>query len=106
LKEAAQAARKYIVDRQKEEHYPDTKEEFIKDRAGKDVDGPATIGTEPGHLSKLRVRNSESRERYLILGVIPFAENTIVLTCDCDFGRKDLWDSEFNTLLKGFQRKK
>lgn len=106
LKEAAQAARKYIVDRQKEEHYPDTKEEFIKDRAGKDVDGPAPIGSEQGYLSKFRVRNSESRERYMILGVIPFAESTIVLMCDCDFGRKDLWDSEFHTLLKGFQRKK
>ncbi len=106
LKEAADAARKYVIERQKEESYPETKEEFIKDKAGKDINGPAPIGTEQGHLAKLRIRNSETRERYVVLGVVQAPENTILLMCDCDWARKDLWDLEFQYLLKGLRKKK
>ncbi len=94
LQEAAEAARKYVLERQKEEEYPETKEEFIKDKAGKDINTLAKIGTEHGHLAKPRIRNTESRERYVTLAVVQAPENTILLMCDCDFGRKDgTWSS-------------
>jgi hypothetical protein len=106
LPETAEAARKYIVERQKEENYPETKEEFIKDKGGKDINSLAKIGTERGHLAKLRIRNTESRERFVVLAVVQAPENTVLLMCDCDYGRKDLWDLEFQVLLNGFRKKK
>jgi hypothetical protein len=105
LKEAADKARQYLLKGQKEE-YPETVIEPIQEKGAKDTNTETKIGSEPGELFKLHVRNSETRERYVILGVVQAAENTLMLMGECDFARKDFWDVEFLPLLNGFQAKK
>jgi len=105
LKEAADNARQYLLKGQKEE-YPETVIEPIQEKGAKDISSDTKIGSEPGELFKLHVRNSETRERYVILGVVQAAENTLVLMGECDFARKDFWDVEFLPLLNGFRAKK
>jgi hypothetical protein len=105
VKDAFEAARKYLQEQQTEE-YADTKIEILKDKDKKDLSGPVKIGEFQGHVAKLRVRNSDSRERYMVLGVVQGSENSIMLLCDCDYARKDLWEVEFGPAMNGFRAKK
>jgi len=106
LKDAVTAARAYLEQIQKEEGYNETVITVIKDKKGKDLDVPANIGNERGHLVKLQVRNSESRERYVVLGVLHEPEQVLMLMCDCDWNRKDFWDVEFTHQLNGVRKKR
>jgi hypothetical protein len=102
LASAARAAREHLLKRQRDpegEGYPGTKITTVKDRAGADIDRDEKIGGFPGRLSKLRVTNDESRERYVVLGVVNRPEDVLALVGDCDWNRRDFWDREFMPLL-------
>jgi hypothetical protein len=102
LTSAARAAREHLLKRQQDpegEGYPATTIAAVKDRAGADIDRDEKIGAFPGRLSKLRVTNDESRERYVVLGVVNRPEGVLALVGDCDWNRRDFWDREFMPLL-------
>jgi hypothetical protein len=103
LKSAVDAAKKYFKDQQLAD-YPDTVIRPIKDKKGVAEDRPATLGTEQGQLVKMQVQNHESRERYVVLGIIPTPQHVLILRGECDYGRKDYWDLEFMALIKSFRR--
>lgn len=102
-KAAVDAAKKYFEDQQKED-YPDTLIKAVKDKHGKDEDRATGIGTERGHLVKLYVQNSETRERYVVMGIVQTAENVLIFKGDCEFSRKDYWDVEFMAMINSLRR--
>jgi hypothetical protein len=104
-KEAFDAAQKYVLEKEKEE-YSETVITPTKNKDGKDQISLTDIGDERGWLGKFQVRNTDARERYLVLATVAGTENTLVLLCDCDYGRKDFWDTEFAELIKSFKKKK
>lgn len=101
LKAAAETARDYVTQREKP-LYPRTSLEPIKDKNGAEFDGTADIGTEHGHLSKLRMKNTEDLERYLLIAVVNRPEGVVALVGECLWDRRDFWDQEFQALLKTF----
>jgi hypothetical protein len=103
LKGAMAAARDYVKQRETK-LYERTTLEPIKDKNG-DFDRDAAIGAEPGHLSKLHVKNTEDLERFLLLAVVNRPEGVVVLIGDCLWERRDFWDQEFMALLKNFKVK-
>lgn len=101
LQAAAEAARDYVTQREKK-LYPGTSLEPIENKNGAEIDDAADIGTERGHLSKLRMKNTEDLERYLLLAVVNRPEGMLALVGDCPWERRDFWDQEFQALLKTF----
>jgi hypothetical protein len=99
----------YILAQQKVE-YPETKIDVVKvktrDKEETDVNGPAEIGSLKGHLMKLHVLNGEdsTRERYMVVGAVAEADGILVLQFDCDWNRREFWDSEFMPLLKTLRK--
>ena len=65
LKAAAAAVRDHVKQRERK-LYERTTLEPMKDKHGAEIDRAADIGTEHGHLSKFRMKNTEDLERYLV----------------------------------------
>jgi len=102
LKAAAAAARDYVKQREMK-LYERTTLEPIKDKRGADIDGGADIGAEHGHLSKLRMKNTEDLERYLLIAVVNRPEGVVAVVGECLWERHDFWDQEIVALLKTFK---
>jgi hypothetical protein len=103
LKQAAAAAQTYLLKRQQAEdgeNYPMTAIAPVKDKSGAEQGGDADVGAVQGHLSKLRVTNDETRERYVLLAVVHQPKGVLVLMGDCDWGRRDFWEQEFLPLIQ------
>lgn len=103
LKAAVAAAREYVKKRE-ETLYPGTKIEAIKDK-NDEADRDTDVGKEPGHLSKLLMKNTEELNRFLFLAVVNRPEGVVVLVGDCLAERRDFWDQEFTTLVETFRIK-
>lgn len=102
LKAAAAAARDYVKQREVK-LYERTALEPIKDKHGAEMDRAADIGTEHGHLSKFRMKNTEDLERYLLIAVVNRPEGVVAVVGDCLWERHDFWDQEMMALLKTFK---
>jgi hypothetical protein len=102
LPAAVKAARDHYLAFQKSkegEDYPETTLEPVPDKSGVKMEKDGKVGSLEGHLLKLHVTNAESRERFVVLGIVPIPEHVLVVTCDCDWQRRDYWDQEFTPLL-------
>lgn len=102
LKAASAAARDYVKQREMK-LYERTSLEAIKDKHGAVIDGAADIGTEHGHLSKYRMKNTEDLERYLLIAVVNRPEGVVAIVGECLWERHDFWDQEMMALLKTFK---
>jgi hypothetical protein len=102
LKAAIAAARDYVKKRE-EALYSQTKLQPIKDKSGADSDRTTDIGNEPGHLSKLDVRNTDDLQRFMVLAIVNRPDGVLVLVGECLWERRDFWDQEFTSLLKSFK---
>lgn len=106
LKSAAAAARVHLEMRQKAE-YKDSTFEDVAEKKAKLPDGPPDeVGDAPGRILKLHVKNGESRERFVYLGVVPLAEQVLVIQCDCDWRRRTYWEVNFVNLIRTLRVKK
>lgn len=94
-------ARSYIVEQQKK-LYDGTSVEVVKER-GELREGPAKVGDVRGHVARLHVKNSDTRERFMILATVSRGEHIICIHCECDWKRRDLWDRDFAQLLDTFR---
>jgi hypothetical protein len=106
LKAAVKAAQVYILNRQQApdgENYPRTTMTLIKDKEGAEEDHDVDVGTVRGHVSKLQVKNTDDRERYVVLGIVNRPEGVVVLMFECNWTRRDFWDQEFTPLLMTFR---
>ena len=106
LKASAQEAQDYLKQRQIDEGYPETVISPAKEKGSKDPGILEAIGTESGAISKLHVRNTDTRERFVVLATIPIKDKNLVLLGDCDYARMSFWDVEFTTLLNGLRKQK
>jgi hypothetical protein len=103
LKAAVKAAHAYVLRRQQApdgENYPKTTMAPLKDKSGAEEDRDTDIGDVRGHLTRLQVKNTEDRERYVVLGIVNRPEGVVVLMFDCNWTRRDFWEQEFTPLLK------
>lgn len=99
---AATAAALAYVKQREIKLYEKTTWEPIKDKDGA-VDRAADIGTQPGHLSKLHVKNTDELERFLSIAVVNRPQGVIVLVGDCMWERRDFWDPAFTALFSTFK---
>jgi hypothetical protein len=100
---AVAAARAHLAKQQKKD-YPESTFEVTSNAAGPE-DGPATIGSLPGHLVKLRVRNGETRHRFIVLAVVLQPQGVLAIQCECAWERRRFWERDFSELLASFQEK-
>jgi hypothetical protein len=104
---AAAAARDYVLAAAKDPdrgNYPQTTLAPIKDKSGEEQDHDADLGQVHGRLSKLKMTNTEDRERFLVLGVASVAaDRNVVVWCECDWSVRDYWDDEFGVLLRSLK---
>jgi hypothetical protein len=102
LKNASKTARDYYLARQKEGGYPDTRLEVVSDKSGP-ADGPIDIGLAPGHLTRLRVVNTQSRVVYAELATVALPDAMLVLQAESLWPRRDFWRPEFAQLRATFR---
>jgi len=102
LKAAVTAARTHLRQRQEGDGYPNTTITPIQDSSGL-VDRADAFGNVRGHLAKLRVRNTEERERYVVQAILHQPDYVLVLQCECDWQRQPFWEEEFTLLRKSFR---
>jgi hypothetical protein len=104
---AGAKARAYVLESQKDPargNYPKTTLTTIKAKSGDELDNDVKLGTCPGRLVKLRMANTEDRERFVVLGAVPRPKGQLlVIWCECDWSLRDYWDQEFGTLLNSLR---
>jgi hypothetical protein len=103
-----EAARAYVLESQKDPDrggYPKTTLQPIKNKAGEAQDHDADLGDLRGRLTKLQMANTEDRERFVVLGVVPRPEKgrLLVVWCECDWAMRDYWEPEFVILLNSLR---
>jgi hypothetical protein len=102
LKTAQEAARNRLLEQQRQEGYAETTIELLAEKSG--LPGRlGDIGATRGYIVRMHVRNTESRERYLVLAVVREPEQVLVIQCQCAWSRRDYWDPEFRALLESFR---
>src|SRR5262249_21237373 len=101
---AVTAAKEYLLAQQKKDYSGTTIED--PDDGSSVVSGRTEIGSEPGHLLRLRVRNSDRRVRLVYLGVVHQSEQDLVVELECAWEYRTYWDINFQQLLRKFQAKK
>lgn len=104
LKAGAAAAREHLLGKQREV-YPETSIELVADKNGP-AEGPADIGAARGHLARLRVKNSASREMYVELATILLADGVLVIQGECLWPRREFWRQEFAPLRETLRLRK
>jgi hypothetical protein len=109
LPEAINAARDFLLERQKDKReggdytYPNTKIDFVQDKSIRSVDDPIGSGPAAGRVQKLLVENDKDRHRYVVLRIASHAQGVVVLWLECDNRYRDYWDPEFTALLETLQ---
>jgi hypothetical protein len=100
---AAERARAYVLANQKDPDrggYPKTTMAPIKAKDGDEQDRDSDFGALHGRLTKLRMTNTEDRERFVVLGVVSRPNGRLLAVwCECDWELREYWDQEFAALL-------
>jgi hypothetical protein len=100
---AVKGARAHLEEQQKKD-YPATTFEEINN--GDDpAQKAAGIGDAPAQVLRLRVKNGESRVRFVLLAVVPRPAQLFVIQCECDWRRRSTWERDFLQLLNTFTDK-
>jgi hypothetical protein len=63
------------------------------------------VGAAEGKVLKYHVRNTETRERLVVVGIVPRGERYILIHGECDWRFRDLWETDFVQLLNSFKLK-
>jgi hypothetical protein len=96
LAAAAHAAQAHLEKRQKVD-YPATVVTVVPAEGGEMV--LDQVGAARGRLVRLRVKNGENRQRFLLLAVVPEPKSLLAVECECDWRRRSLWEPDFKQLL-------
>jgi hypothetical protein len=101
LKSAVAAARAYLVKRLVEQGNDKPLLTEVKEKGNRVADTDTDLGTIPGHLTKLQVtlEDSDSYNRFMILGVAARPDGVLVFLGECDYNRRAFWEQEFLPLL-------
>jgi hypothetical protein len=101
LKAAVAAARAHLVKHIEDQGYEKPLAAVVKEKGGALADRDTPLGSVPGHLTKLQVtlEDSDTYNRYVILGVAARPDGVLMLLGECDWNRRDFWEQEFLPLL-------
>jgi hypothetical protein len=105
LKAAVAAARRHLEKRLANDGHEKLTFTVVKEKGGASVDRDADLGSLSGHLAKLQVEAPDggSYQRYMVLGVVPRPQGTLLLVGDCDWERRDFWEQEFTAVLNSLK---
>ncbi|HEY1379096.1 MAG TPA: hypothetical protein VGF55_20005 [Gemmataceae bacterium] len=96
----AERAKAHLLERQKEVYEATT----LTDVPASDAAAPADkVGSEPGKVLTLRVKNTPDRERFVVLGVVARPDGPLMLWAECDFARRSIWEADFRTLIASYR---
>ncbi|HEV3236134.1 MAG TPA: hypothetical protein VGZ25_04045 [Gemmataceae bacterium] len=98
------ALEKRLLAKQKEDSFPNSKLEVIDEDVG-GVERPFEAGGMTGLVRAARLKNSETRERYVLLAVLFLGDQMLAVIGECDWQRRAFWDQEFQDLLKNLEKK-
>jgi hypothetical protein len=96
---------KRLLVKQKEDSFPNSKLEVIDEDLG-GIDRPFEGGGFTGWIRTVRLKNSETRERYVFLAIAFVEEQMLGIIGECDWQRRAFWEQEFQDLLKNLEKKK
>jgi hypothetical protein len=102
LAAAVKAAQARLEDQQKA-LYPET---ALSPAEGTAPQPSGQIGTVPGQIVTLRVKNAEKRHRFFLLGVIQQPGLMLVIQCECAWEVRKAWQPRFEGLLGAFRSEK
>ncbi|MFL5244500.1 MAG: BRcat domain-containing protein [Gemmataceae bacterium] len=105
LRAGIAALEKHLVNKQKEDNFPKTQLEAIEEDHG-GIDHETNLGDMPGWVKTVRMKNSETRERFVLLAIAPLDDQMLAIIGECDWQRRAFWEQEFEDLLRNFERKK
>ena len=54
-------------------------------------------------MTRLRVRNADTRELYVELATVALTDGILVIQGECQWERRGYWEQEFAALLSTFQ---
>jgi hypothetical protein len=101
LAAAVRAAQSHL-DVEQKVAYPETTMEPVRERAlTSEPSGP--MGQVSGRVVCLHIRNGETRQRFVLLGVIHRPDQVLVLQCESAWQDRAKWESRFDQLLSTFQ---
>jgi len=99
------ALEKHLLKKQKEDNFPNTKLEPIEEDQG-GLNHQTDLGEMPGWVKTVRMKNSETRERFVFLVVAPLEDQMLAIIGECDWQRRAFWEQEFEDLVQNFEKKK
>jgi hypothetical protein len=106
-KQPADQAREYVLANQKDPvrgGYPKTTIAPVKGREGEELSRETDLGELHGWLSKLRMSNTEDRERFVVLATVRQPKGKLLAVwCECDWELREYWDQEFGTLVSSLR---
>jgi hypothetical protein len=104
--QAVAIARDLMDSPKRKQDFPDLQVEEAKDASDKPINGRAPIGDTPdGHIIKLLVKENESRQRFVVLGVVNRPENLLILVGECAWDKRADWEPKFDKMLDSFRVK-
>lgn len=89
------AAKAHVLAKHKREGFPATRIAEVEGEVPID-----RVGEAKGHLLKWRVNNGEGRERYALVGVIPRANDLLVIYAEAPWERRFTWDEAFQKIVE------
>jgi hypothetical protein len=96
---AKEAARHLLVE--KKAAYPETTLEAITNR--KQAARTEKVGHATGRLIVMQVKNTEKRQRYVLLAVVRASTAVVVVQCECAWENRAVWEAKFGRLLATFR---
>jgi hypothetical protein len=95
-----EAARKHLIDKYARDGNPGAKISDAGEGAAKD-----RVGEAKGHLLRWRVSAGGGYERFALVGVVPRADDVLVLFGDCPWDRRYTWEGPLQQLMESLQVK-
>jgi hypothetical protein len=97
-----EVATEHVLKKHVREGYPETKidDAYVGGEGPKDH-----VGDAKGRLLEWRINNGPGRERFAVVGIIPRAEDTLVLYGECDMARRFNWETQLRQLIESIQLK-
>jgi hypothetical protein len=89
------AAKAQVLAKHKREGFPATRIGEVEGEVPKE-----RVGESKGHLVKWRIHNGEGRERYALVGIIPRAQDLLVIYAEAPWERRFTWDETFQKIVE------
>jgi hypothetical protein len=100
-----EAAQDWLAAYHKRPPYDNTKSEPIPTKSGTRL-WADHVGDAKGYVLKYHVTNTDSRERLVVVGVVPRGDRYLLIHGECDWRYRSLWELDFVQLIDSYRSKK